>query len=241
MATVLVLGASGATGSLLVEQLLDRGFLVKAMVRSFTALPESVLKHENLSLIIAHVDALTDTDISVHSADCDAIVSCLGHNLSFKGIYGRPRLLVTEAVRRFCHGLQKSDRGKAVKFVLMNTTGNTNRDVPEQVSFAQAAVVALIRLLLPPHVDNEKAADFLRCDIGQHNNAIEWVAVRPDKLIDEANVSEYEVYASPIRDAIFDAGASSRINVAHFMADLISDESLWNCWQGQMPVIYNKP
>ena len=33
---------------------------------------------------------------------------------------------------------------------------------------------------------------------------------------------------------------TSRINVAHFMADLITDSDTWNRWKGKMPVIYNK-
>jgi NAD(P)-dependent dehydrogenase (short-subunit alcohol dehydrogenase family) len=240
MRKVLVLGASGATGRLLVEQLLDRGLKVEVIVRLSSTLPESVKTHENLSLIVANVHELTDSELSLFVADCDAVVSCLGHTMNFKGIYGRPRLLVTETVRRFCYGIQKNDLAKPVKFVLMNTAGNRNRDIPEKVSLGHAVVVALLRLLLPPHVDNEKAADFFRGDIGQNNTAIEWAAVRPDNLIDETKVTEYEVHASPMRDAIFDAGVTSRINVGHFMAELITDEILWNTWKGQMPVIYNK-
>ena len=122
----------------------------------------------------------------------------------------------------------------------MNTAGNRNRDLNEPISFGQKCVIGLIRLLLPPHVDNEKAADYLRTEVGQNNPLIEWVAVRPDDLIDSEKVTEYEIHASPIRSAIFDAGKTSRINVGHFMAALISDNKLWNKWKGQMPVIYNK-
>ncbi len=121
----------------------------------------------------------------------------------------------------------------------MNTTGNSNRDLNEAVSFGQKIVVGMLRLLLPPHVDNEKAADYLRTQIGQNNKIIEWAAVRPDKLVDEDKVSEYEVYASPTRDPIFNARPTSRINVAHFMADLITDNNTWKKWKGQMPVISN--
>ena len=98
----------------------------------------------------------------------------------------------------------------------------------------------MLRLLLPPHVDNEKAADYLRTQIGQNNESIDWVAVRPDGLINEDNVSNYEIYPSPTRSAIFNAGKVSRINVAHFMASLITDDNLWSNWKGQMPVIYSK-
>ena len=121
----------------------------------------------------------------------------------------------------------------------MNTTGNRNRDLIEPISFRQKCVIALLRLLLPPHVDNEKAADFLRTNIGQINPFIGWVAVRPDSLLDEEEVSEYKVFPSPIRSAIFNPGKTSRINVGHFMASLITDEDLWNQWKGKMPVIYN--
>ena len=89
-------------------------------------------------------------------------------------------------------------------------------------------------------MDNEKAADYLRTRVGQDDGAIEWAAVRPDSLINEDKVTEYDLYSSPIRSAIFNAGKTSRINVGHFMAELITDEDTWNKWKGQMPVIYNK-
>ena len=65
-------------------------------------------------------------------------------------------------------------------------------------------------------------------------------SVRPDTLINEDNVTEYELYASPIRSALFNPGKTSRINVGNFMARLIVENDLWNKWKGQMPVIYNK-
>lgn len=33
---------------------------------------------------------------------------------------------------------------------------------------------------------------------------------------------------------------TSRINVAHFMADLITDDDTWRRWKGRMPVIYDE-
>lgn len=100
--------------------------------------------------------------------------------------------------------------------------------------------MGLIRLLVPPQSDNEKAADILRVDIGQDNKLIQWVAVRPDTLMNEDFITEYEIYASPTRSALFNPGKTSRINVGHFMAKLIVDYDLWYKWKGQMPVIYNK-
>ena len=93
---------------------------------------------------------------------------------------------------------------------------------------------------MPPHADNEQAADFLRLTIGQRHPAVEWAVVRPDTLLNLAEVTPYDIHKSPTRSAIFDPGKTSRINVAHFMAELIANDDLWQTWQGQMPVIYNR-
>ena len=237
---ILIVGATGATGRLLTEELLNRGQLVKVIVRSPDKLPTAVKNHDNLTVIQASVLDLSDAELAKHTKGCDAVVSCLGHNMTFKGMYGHPRKLVTDATRRLCEAIQANRPEKPTKFVLMNTTGNRNRDLNEPISFTEKFVVGLLRLLLPPHVDNEQAADYLRSKIGQNDKLIEWAAVRPDNLIDEDEVTPYDVYPSPIRSAIFDAGETSRINVGYFMAELITEDDIWQKWQGQMPVIYNK-
>lgn len=238
--TTLVVGASGATGKKLVEQLLNRGQNVRVIVRSPDKLPKSWKDNKSLVIISASILELKDKEISKYIAGCQAIASCLGHNITWNGLFGQPRKLVTDTVYRLSKAIKLSMPENPIKFLLMNTTGNRNRDINEPISFAQKCVIALIRLLLPPHVDNEKAADYLRTNIGRNDRFIEWVAIRPDGLIDKEEVSEYELYPSPIRSAIFNAGKTSRINVGHFMADLICNDDLWDKWKGQMPVIYNK-
>lgn len=236
----LIVGATGATGRLLTEELLNRGQLVNVIVRSPDKLPTAIKNHDNLTVIQASVLDLSDAELAKHTKGCDAVASCLGHNITFKGMYGHPRKLVTDATRRLCEAIQANRPEKPTKFVLMNTTGNRNRDLNEPISFTEKFVVGLLRLLLPPHGDNEQAADYLRSKIGQNDKLIEWAAVRPDNLIDEDEVTPYDVYPSPIRSAIFDAGQTSRINVGYFMAELITEDDIWQKWQGQMPVIYNK-
>jgi hypothetical protein len=238
--TTLIVGASGATGRLLVEQLLNRGESVKIIVRTDSNLSEALNHDEKLSIIYAGVLDLSDAELAQHVKGCNAVASCLGHNLSFKGMFGHPRRLVTDATRRLCGAIKVNNPQIPVKFVLMNTTGNINRDLSERISFSQKCVIGLLRLVLPPHADNEKAADFLRTQIGKNDAIIEWSVVRPDSLTNESEATEYEVHPSPTRSAIFNAGTTSRINVGHFMAQLITDDDAWSKWKGQMPVIYNK-
>jgi nucleoside-diphosphate-sugar epimerase len=237
---VLVVGASGATGTNLVDQLLIQNHKVKVIVRSTENLQDSWKTNTNLQIIVASLLELNNTEMCEIVGDCHAVASCLGHNLTFKGIYGQPRKLVTDATRRLCNAVEANKPESPVKFVLMNTTGNRNRDLKEPISFAQKCVIGLLRLILPPHVDNEKAADYLRTQVGQNNKYVEWVAVRPDGLINEEEVTDYTIHPSPTKSAIFNAGKVSRINVGHFMARLINDGELWKKWKGQMPVIYNK-
>ena len=235
----LVVGASGATGIKLVEELLNREQYVKVIVRSPEKLPDTIKNHERLSVISASVLKLSDEEMQQHVAGCNAVASCLGHNLTFKGVFGKPHRLVTEATQRLCTAIKANKSEVPTKYVLMNTVANRNRDLNEPISFTQRCIIGLLRLLLPPHPDNEKAAEYLRTVIGQKDNAIEWTAVRPSSLIDEESASEIEVYPSPTRSILKD-GQISRINVGHFMADLITNNDIWNQWNGQMPVIYNK-
>lgn len=237
--TTLVAGATGATGRLLVDQLLKRGRRVKAIVRSPDRLPAALRDDERLSVVRGTVLEFSDGELAELVRGCDAVASCLGHTLSFRGIFGPPYRLVTDSLRRLCAAIQANGPAEPVRCVLMNTAGNRNGDLDERVSFGERCVLGLLRVLVPPHADNERAADFLRVDIGADDPHVEWCAVRPDSLIDEADVTPYEAHPSPTRSAIFNAGKTSRVNVAHFMAALIDEAETWREWKGRMPVIYN--
>ena len=103
----LVVGASGATGIRLVEELLNREQYVKVIVRSPEKLPVTIKNHERLSVICASVLELSDKEMEQHVAGCNAVASCLGHNMTFKGLFGKPRRLVTEATQQVMYWLSK--------------------------------------------------------------------------------------------------------------------------------------
>lgn len=126
MSTILVAGATGMTGRCLVEQLLAKGHEVRAVVRSMDSISEGVGNHPNVTFIEASLLDMTDEEMAEQVKGCDAIVSCLGHNISFKGMYGAPRQLCTEATRRLCMGVERNRPENPVKFVLMNTVHPEN-------------------------------------------------------------------------------------------------------------------
>jgi nucleoside-diphosphate-sugar epimerase len=236
---VLVLGASGATGKLVVMQLLLREINVRVVVRESAALPREILDNPLVEIVKGSITEFTDTAMRSLLQGCDTVVSCLGHNITFKGLFGKPRNLVSHTVEKISEiAMEKGDI--KIKFILMSTTAYANTHTGEKRSLGERIILSLLKLFLPPHADNVRSAEYLYKEIGKDNKNVQWVAVRPDTLVNEEIVNPYQVVESPTRSPLFNAGTSSRINVAHFMAELITDEELWQQWQSKMPVVYNK-
>ncbi|NNM31783.1 MAG: NAD(P)H-binding protein, partial [Gemmatimonadetes bacterium] len=78
--TFLVLGATGATGRLLVRALLDRGAAVRVVVRDAARLEASIRDDPKVSIVEASITDLGEGDIRELVAGCAGAASCLGHN-----------------------------------------------------------------------------------------------------------------------------------------------------------------
>lgn len=233
----LVLGASGATGKLVVSKLVEHNITVKAVIRETASLPKELAENSKVETVRGSISAFTAEQIIELISDCDSIVSCLGHNINFKGIFGKPRNLVFDAVKRVADLAINS--GRRFKFILMSTTAYTNNSIGEKNSPGELVVFSLLKLLLPPHADNMAAGDYLVYQIKSSTN-IEWVAVRPDALFEEPAASRVVISDKKLRSPIFNPGKTSRINVAQFMSDLLTNDSLWQQWRFKTPVIYNQ-
>jgi nucleoside-diphosphate-sugar epimerase len=234
---VLVLGATGATGSLVVKQLVDRNINMKIVVRKIESVSEDILNNKSVETIIGSISEFESSRFKDLISDCDAVISCLGHNISLAGIYGKPRMLVTDCIKNVCEAAE-SKKGK-LKLILMSTTANRNKTVNELYAPADRIVLSLLTYILPPHKDNIEAAKYLSYTIADKNKNLEWTVVRPDSLINKEEVSRYEISASPRQSPIFSPGKTSRINVSHFMTELLLNEEHWDEWKYKMPVIYN--
>jgi len=235
---VLVLGSNGATGFNVVIQLLKQGFNVKALTRNVEKF-DSIKSNELLEVIEAGILEVDNQKLKQYLSDVDAVISCLGHNITFKGIFGKPHTLVVDALIKVVDTIDEINKNKAVKIILMNTTACINKLQNERFKTSENYVMKIMSFLLPPQRDNESAIGYLIYTVGINNKHIEWIAVRPDTLINEVEVSEYTVHPSPVRSPIFDAGKTSRINVADFMVSLLKDDELWQKWRYKTPVIYN--
>ena len=171
------------TGTPLVEQLLAKNHKVRIIFRTFNKLPADILENPNTTAIEATLLDLTDEKLTEHVNDCDAVVSCLGHVMNFKGVFGEPKKLCTNATERLCKAIEKHRLPKPTKFILMNTVGVQNPDLEEKRSWFERGLLTLLHHTLPPRRDNETAAEYLHNKVGKDNKHIEWCIVRPDTLI----------------------------------------------------------
>lgn len=233
----MVLGASGATGKLVVENLIKKEIQVRIVVRESANINSNVLEAPKVEVIRGNINDFDIVEIKELIKDCDSVILCLGHNISFKGIYGPPYRLVSNTVKKIIKTIQALNLN--IKLVLMSTTAYTNKKIEEKNTFGEKIIFSLLNILLPPHRDNMIAADYLVYKLGSNSN-VDWVSVRPDSLTNEESVSEYEIHNQKVRSPIFNSGKTSRINVSHFMAELITNDELWEKWKHKTPVIYNK-
>ena len=103
--------------------------------------------------------------------------------------------------------------------------------------FLDRAILALLRILVPPHPDNESAAVVLH-SLGINHDKVEWVVIRPTDLIDGPPTGKFELFAKPT-GPLFGAGVVKRSHVAQCMVEFILEPEKWVQYKYTMPVIHD--
>ncbi|MEZ4556068.1 MAG: hypothetical protein R2854_06375 [Caldilineaceae bacterium] len=94
--------------------------------------------------------------------------------------------------------------------------GNPVRDLDKPASLGQRAVIGLLRVVLPPQVDNEQAAGSAAHRDRPAQRCGQMGGGAPGRLDRRGRGHRLPAFPSPIRSPIFNPGKTSRINVAHF-------------------------
>ena len=146
---VLVLGANGTTGKLVVMQLLKRQINIRIVVRESAILSAEVLESPFVEIKRGNIAEFNDSEMNSLLEGSDAIVSCLGHNITIRGMFGKPRNLVSDTIRNVCEtARERAD--KKIRLILMSTTAYTNAATGEKNSSGEGIVFSILKLLLPP-------------------------------------------------------------------------------------------
>ncbi len=211
---------------------------MRAIVRSTRRLPKDITDDPRLTIVEADLLSLGGEDLVARIRGCDVVVSCLGHVISVRGVLGPPRDLVTRATERLCHAIQESQPDTPVKYILMSSVSVNNPGASDpRRGTMEKVFLWVLRGLVPPARDNQRAADFLSREIGLDNPLVHWVVVRPDTLL-EGDVSAYSLHENLVTN-LFKPVSTNMANVAHFMCELATDPEMWDRWAGRLPVVVN--
>lgn len=237
---VLLFGATGGCGSQVLTRLLDRGVETTVLVRSEDRLPEGAASNPLLRVVVeprGHL-ALGQSALVDVIRGSDAVVSCLGHNLSLSGVFGAPRRLCRDTTAAVLAAARALAPARPLKYIVVSTEGVDHPGGADSATLtrglAERFVLWLLSWVLPPHADNMSVVDYLH-EEASGDPHVEFCAVRPSDMVD-AEESAYELHAT-LQSGIFNAGTTSRANVGAFMADLATKRDLWDTWRGTYPHI----
>ncbi len=166
---IAILGASGATGQLIVQQALDAGHTVRALVRDPKKLTAT---HPSLEIVVG--DATRGEDVNRLVAGCDAVLSALGPSSTQVDVGSHAaEHVIAAGVRRYVvisgagldvPGDHKDLIGRIVSFFVRTLTPAMFQDKVREHALLAASGVAW-SLVRPPRLTNNPPAGAFKTDL----------------------------------------------------------------------------
>ncbi|XP_045891212.1 flavin reductase (NADPH)-like isoform X3 [Micropterus dolomieu] len=207
---IAVLGATGQTGQYLVNQALQQGHTVTAIVRNPGKL---TVQHDNLKVVEA--DIFSAETLETHFKGQDAIMSCLGFPASF--------FSAVTGYTASMNAMIRAMREARVNRIITMTSWYTDPNSGTQSSY-------LIRFLLLPIIRSVLTNMHEMEQSLQKTEDINWTVVRPPGLKNlPASAEEFlthEGYFVPDSSGRPAGSAVGRGDVARFMLSLLNS----NAW-----------
>jgi putative NADH-flavin reductase len=205
---ILVLGATGGTGRLIVSQAVTRGYDVTALVRS----TQKASGLEGVKLAIG--DARDEMALRRALEGRDAVVSVLGTPASpFREV-----TLLSTATRALVRAMEAAQVSR-----LVCVTGIGAGDSAGHGGF-------LFDQLIFPLLLRKVYADKNRQEAIVSESGLEWVIVRPSLLNDKPSRNAIRALTDL---SVFHGGTISRADVASFVLDQVLDDA----WVRRSPLI----
>jgi putative NADH-flavin reductase len=194
-----LIGATGRTGLLVLEQALDRGHEVRAFARAASKLGEHASQVE-----VVEGDVLDQASVSTVVNGVDAVVSCLGRTRATSGdMMGPAARSIVAAMRE--HGVAR----------LVATTGAGVRSDDDDPKLVDRAIVGLMKLVARDALrDGEAFADEIRA------SGLDWTLARAPRLHD--GPGGRDLYVGIVGP---DSGTKlNRTDFARFVLDQLEDD-----------------
>jgi uncharacterized protein YbjT (DUF2867 family) len=175
MTAIIVFGANGRTGRIIVEKLLDKGHDVSAAVRSpdaFSAFARSLKGPGRLS--IAQVDVWDAGSIRAAIGEQTLAISAIGTVRKPNGLYSRG----TDGIVRALEG------SSVTRFLCVSSGGANPKDANLGVVF---------RKVIIPIFMSELYADMIRMEETVRASPLDWTLIRPAYLNDKPGRGRWRV------------------------------------------------
>lgn len=195
---ILVLGATGGTGRLIVSDAVAKGHSVVALVRSMAAadLPGAAL---------IEGDARDESTLARALDGCDAVVSALGTGIGFREVS-----LLTEATRALIPAMTRSS---VRRLVCISALG---------VGDSRGHGGFIFDRLFQPLLLSQAYKDKNRQEAVIRASSLDWVIVRPGMLIDDPARGRVKAVADL---AGINGGKIARADVARFVVDQLTTDT----------------
>lgn len=167
---VAVLGASGSTGALVVDKLLDKGHQVVALSRS------AVPARNPAARFTQKAGDLTDADFLAQAIKgCDAVISCIGQNRASKSLFAK-RVSPADILRRVAAATIAAIGDGPQHFIYLSAFG---------VGADRSKHALMFRIILRLSAIHEAYLDHDVAEAAIRASGICWTIVRPPGLTDK--------------------------------------------------------
>jgi len=205
-----IFGATGRTGRPLVQQALDAGYEVIALVRTPATFS---LQHERLTVVPGDVLNPAEVDQVVQGAD--AVLSVLGHSKN------SPKDMQTVAIKNILAAMETYGVPRLV--CLSGASVSVSQDQPKLINRVMKLVTKVIAG--PVLADGETCLNVLQ------DSTLDWIMVRGPMLNEGPHTGKYRVGWTGVNTGI----SISRADIADFMLTQVTNTTYIH----QAPLVSN--
>lgn len=209
MITIAVFGGSGRTGRHVLEQALDAGYSVRALVRRATSITVSSPR-----LVVIEGDVLDPVSVEATVAGADVVISVFGQ------IKGSPPSLQADGTRNIVRAMQKAD----VRRIVSLSGGGLPFPEKDRPKLLDRVIRLLLKILSPAVLADAKAHLAVL-----EGSGLDWTVVRGPVLTDQPRTGKYRV-------GWVGVNASAKIGRAD-LAEFILTQATDSTFSRQLPFV----
>jgi len=209
MKKIALFGTTGQTGRHFLEIALEKGYKIKALVRS----PEKIeLKHPKLEVLKG--DVLNPKDVEGTVEGCEVVVSLFGH------VKGSPKWLQTNGTKNIVDAMNQYDVDKIISL----SGGGLPFPEMDQPKFVDKMIRLIMKITVPKILN-----DAIEHHKVLANSGLKWVIVRGPILTNDPKKGTYKVGWVGVNAST----KIARADLADFILKQVEDEQ----FHFQMPFV----